>query len=254
MTFQRSMSQLIRSEKVFMLLRSVIFAVLVLMVGAQVAQPQLPTASFRGTVVDSGGAAVTGAKLRLQNTTSGVLERDLQTDESGSFSAETLPPGSYHVEIAKDGFATQTQSIELLVGRVLVVNFTLSVQAVRQSVTVNATTPLVDPESSEVGGDVEPRAVASLPLNGRQFGELATLVPGVLPAPNFDPIKTRILNVSAEGSDGHPSVRSLYSTSKGVNRDLCITWASSSRGNSLIVCACGFCAFCSVGSSAWVTS
>ncbi len=200
-----------------MFLRSLIFTVLVLVAGAQVAQPQLPTASFRGTVVDSGGAAVTGAKLRLQNASSGVLERDLQTDESGSFAAQTLPPGSYHVEIAKDGFATQTQSIELLVGRVLVVNFTMSVQPVLQSVTVNATAPLVDPESSEVGGDVEPRAMASLPLNGRQFGELATLVPGVLPAPNFDPIKTRILNIVAEGSDGRSS---NFSIDGAENTDL----------------------------------
>ena len=188
-----------------MFFRKLQFAVLAVAMYSSLALAQLPTASFRGTVLDAKGAVVPGATLRLRNDSSGVVERNLQTDETGSFAAESLPPGSYRVEIAREGFATQTQSFELLVGRVVVTNFTLGVEAVQQSVTVTAQTPLLDPESSEIGGVVEPRAVASLPLNGRQFGELATLVPGVLPAPNFDPIKTRILNIAAEGSDGRSS-------------------------------------------------
>ncbi len=177
---------------------------------------QLPTASLRGTVNDPSGAAVPGVSVTIKNTGTGV-ERIVTTDENGGYSAEGLSPGSYSVSTRKEGFASQTQSLELQVGRVVVTDFKLTVGSVEQQVTVSGAAPLVDPENSVVGAVVDPQAVRSLPLNGRQFGDLATLVPGVLPAPNFDPIKTRVFNVSASGSDGRSS---NFSVDGGENSDI----------------------------------
>src|SRR5438094_197125 len=170
--------------------------VLVLLAVAVTAWGQLSTASLRGTALDPNGAAVPGVVVTIENSATGVVERTLTTDDHGTYTAEALPPGTYKISAKKEGFATQIRRLELQVGRVMVVDLPLTLGSVEQSVTVTGGAPLVDRENSEVGAVVDPRSVADLPLNGRQFGDLAALVPGVLPAPNFDPIKTRIFNVS----------------------------------------------------------
>ncbi|MHB8487478.1 MAG: TonB-dependent receptor [Candidatus Acidiferrales bacterium] len=169
------------------------------------AYAQLPTASLRGTVTDASGSSIPLVRIKILNTATGIIERSLATDTNGNYSAEGLPPATYKVSLEKDGFATRTLSVELQVGRIVELNAELTVQAAQQTVTVSAGTPVVDAESSVIGGVIDRNSVESLPLNGRQFADLATLVPGVLPAPNFDPIKTRVLNISAGGSDGRSS-------------------------------------------------
>lgn len=166
---------------------------------------QLSTASLRGTVHDPNGAAIPGVVVNLQNSATGVIERSVTTDENGGFAAEALPPGTYNITAKKAGFADFRRALEVQVGRVIVVDLHLTVGTVSQEVTVSAQTSVIDREDSTVGAVVNPKSVSDLPLNGRQFGDLAALVPGVLPAPNFDPIKTRIFNVSAGGSDGRSS-------------------------------------------------
>jgi hypothetical protein len=143
--------------------------------------------------------------VTVQNASTGVVERTLTTDEYGSYAAEALPPGTYTVSAKKQGFATQLRQVDAQVGRVVVVDLRLTLGSVEQNVTVTGAAPLVDRENSEVGEVVDPKSISDLPLNGRQFGDLAALVPGILPAPNFDPIKTRIFNISAGGSDGRSS-------------------------------------------------
>ena len=178
---------------------------------------QIGTSSLRGTALDPQGAALPGAVVVIKNALTGIVERTLSTDAAGNYAGEELPPGNYEVSVRKDGFATQTQKIELQVGRVETLDFRLRMGSVEQTVTVNAAAPVIDRENSEIGGVVDVKSVASLPLNGRQLGDLAALVPGVLPAPNFDPIKTRVFNISAGGSDGRSS---NFSVDGGENSDI----------------------------------
>jgi hypothetical protein len=183
----------------FLICASVLLAV------AVAAQGQLSTSSLRGVALDPKGAVVPGVVVTIENAATGVIERTLTTDENGNYAAEALAPGSYRVSAKKQGFNTHVRNVDIQVGRVVVVDLPLALGSVEQSVTVTGGAPLVDRENSEVGEVVDPKSVSDLPLNGRQFGDLAALVPGVLPAPNFDPIKTRILNISAGGSDGRSS-------------------------------------------------
>ncbi|MBI3476417.1 MAG: TonB-dependent receptor [Acidobacteria bacterium] len=166
---------------------------------------QLSTASLRGTALDPNGAVVPGVTVTIENAGTGVVERTLTTDDTGGYAADALSPGAYTISAKKDGFATQIHKIDIQVGRVVVVDIRLTLGSLEQSVTVSSAAPLVDRENSGIGGVVDPKSVSDLPLNGRQFGDLAALVPGVLTAPNFDPIKTRIFNLSAGGSDGRSS-------------------------------------------------
>jgi hypothetical protein len=183
----------------FLICASVLLAV------AVAARGQLSTSSLRGIALDPKGAAVPGVVVTIENAATGVNERTLTTDENGNYAAEALAPGTYRISAKKQGFKTQVRNVDVQVGRVVVVDLPLALGSVEESVTVTGGAPLVDRENSEVGEVVDPKSVSDLPLNGRQFGDLAALVPGVLPAPNFDPIKTRILNISAGGSDGRSS-------------------------------------------------
>jgi Carboxypeptidase regulatory-like domain/TonB dependent receptor len=183
----------------FLICASILLAV------AVAARGQLSTSSLRGVALDPKGAAVPRVLVTIENAATGVNERTLTTDENGNYAAEALAPGTYRVSAKKQGFKTQVRNVDVQVGRVVVVDLPLVLGSVEESVTVTGGAPLVDRENSEVGEVVDPRSVSDLPLNGRQFGDLAALAPGVLPAPNFDPIKTRILNISAGGSDGRSS-------------------------------------------------
>jgi len=194
---------------------SLLVAELIILSG--LASGQSPTGSLRGTVTDPQGAAVAGVTITVQDLSTNVVERTLEADQTGSFSVDSLPPAIYKLSTKKQGFASQTERIEVQVGRVTVVNFKLAIGAVEQQVTVGAVTAMVDPQNSVVGQVVDPEDVTSLPLNGRQFGDLAALVPGVLLAPNFDPIKTRIFNISAGGSDGRSS---NFAVDGGENSDI----------------------------------
>jgi hypothetical protein len=185
--------------------RSCLVSVAILLAGAVGAWAQLSTASLRGTALDPKGGAVPGVVVTIENDATGVVERTVTTDGNGNYAAEALPPGTYKISAKKEGFKTQVRQVDVQVGRVVVVDLPLTIGSVEQSTTVTGSAPLVDRENSEVGEAVDPKSVSDLPLNGRQFGDLAALVPGVLLAPNFDPIKTRIFNISAGGSDGRSS-------------------------------------------------
>lgn len=177
---------------------------------------QLPTGALRGTVTDASGAVVPAVDVRIRNATRG-FERVVQTDNNGNYAAEGLLPGPYEIAIEKAGFSEVHRTAEVRVAQITRVDLQLTVGSAEETVTVRELPPLVDAESSTISGTISPESVESLPLNGRQFGDLATLVPGVLPAPNFDPIKTRIFNVSAGGSDGRSS---NFSVDGGENTDI----------------------------------
>jgi Carboxypeptidase regulatory-like domain/TonB dependent receptor len=163
---------------------------------------QLPNATLNGTVTDPQGAAVANARASIVNQGTGVT-RETNSAADGSYSFSSLTPGNYTLRVESAGFAKAEQKdLRLEVGRASTVDVKLVVAKAGEVVTVQATQAGVDLTQSEVQGLVSSNTIASLPLNGRNFLELAFLIPGNRPATNFDPTKTNTLEVSSAGSFG----------------------------------------------------
>ncbi|MCC6536315.1 MAG: TonB-dependent receptor [Bryobacterales bacterium] len=136
-------------------------------------------ATITGSVADKTGALVSGAKVTAQNLETQVA-REAIANESGLYTLPLLPPGRYKVSAQKDGFRQAVQeSVSLEVNQTVRFDFQLEVGQVTESVEVKATAPLLDSDNSAIGQVIEQKAVAELPLNGRNFVQLATLGPGV---------------------------------------------------------------------------
>ena len=145
---------------------------------ATVCLAQSDTARLQGTVTDAQGAAVKGAAVRITSADTGRVSTDT-TNELGYYSVSALPPGNYHVEVSMQGFKTITRDLALQVAQLGVADFQLQVGEVTQTVTVEAGSPVVDAQDSAIGVVAESKQVTELPLNGRNFTQVATLVPGV---------------------------------------------------------------------------
>jgi Carboxypeptidase regulatory-like domain/TonB dependent receptor len=177
--------------------------VAILCVSAAVSlRAQAPTATINGRVTDPGGAVVNGAIVTSMNQTT-TVERTTVTNSDGLYVFPDQPAGLYAVTIKATGFAdSQFKDLVLQVGRVTTVDAELKVASVGTSITVGGTIDSVDLTQSVIQGQVTSTTIQSIPLNGRNFLELAYLVPGNRPAPNFDPTKTNTLEVSSDGSVG----------------------------------------------------
>jgi hypothetical protein len=137
-------------------------------------------ASISGHVVDTTGAAIAGAAVKIRNVETGS-ERNLITDEAGHFSAPSLSVGRYDVTALKEGFRTDTKTnITLAVGQREEINFTLQVGDVHQTVEVPAFSGALAVTTEDISGLVEEHQVKDLPLNGRSYDQLLTLNPGIL--------------------------------------------------------------------------
>ena len=136
------------------------------------------SSSVTGSITDKSSAAVGAAKVTVQNLDTQAL-KEVITDESGIFTIPFLQPGKYKVTASKSGFRPVFQDINLEVNQTARFDFQLEVGNVSESVEVRASNPLIESDTSSIGQVVEQRQVAELPLNGRNFVQLATLGPGV---------------------------------------------------------------------------
>src|SRR6266478_3664503 len=173
----------------------VLFSCLVLILApAGLAQNAQNNGTIQGTVLDAAGANVTGAEVTAFNDETGFT-RTATTSSEGLYAFTELPPGHYHITVKKDGFKTENRSgIELHLGSVLVVNANLTVGAVAETVTVEATNIEVDTTSGALGVLTEGQQVRELPLNGLNFIGLTLLVPGASTQDGF--------NTTAKGLEG----------------------------------------------------
>ncbi len=147
--------------------------------GAAVSFAQLPTATVLGTVRDASGAVVPQATLTARNVNTGAT-RTAVSAADGSYRFAALPVGSYEIQVQQAGFQSAVRSgLQMTVGREAVVDFALQIGAVEQRVEVTAEAPLVNTTSGALGGLVDSSEMSELPLNGRNFAELALLQPGV---------------------------------------------------------------------------
>jgi hypothetical protein len=161
-------------------------AMLLLLLSASVVprlQAQSTTAEVVGTVHDQTGSVVPNAAVTIINK--GTSEtRKTTSAADGAYTFNLLPPGSYRISITAPNFKRyEVPDLTLAVGDKPRVDVGLSLGAVTETVTIEATTPLLQSESSTMQSSVNQRTVQDLPLNGRNYVQLVQLVPGVTPGP-----------------------------------------------------------------------
>jgi hypothetical protein len=144
---------------------------------------QTGNSSVAGTVYDPGQALVPNAMVTLTNPSTG-FHRQVKTDQTGYYKFPDLQPGSYVVKVTAEGFASYaTSPFQLFVSQDLSMPVKLTVGSVSQQVTVAEAPPLLETETAAAGQVVESNQIVSLPLNGRDFLQLAALSPGTTPTP-----------------------------------------------------------------------
>ena len=137
------------------------------------------SATLLGTVTDPAGAAVPNASIQVKNVGTAQTQQ-VTTDGQGRYTVPDLPVGNYEAQASAQGFQTIVRrGITLTVGQQAVVDFSMMVGQSQQTVTVDAQVSQVDTESTTVQSVVEQKQINDLPLNGRNFTDLITLVPGV---------------------------------------------------------------------------
>lgn len=163
-------------------------AALVLMTGliTGMARAQSTTGTISGTVKDSTGAILPGVTVNIKHLQTSQV-RGVDTSTDGRFRATSLAVGDYELTAQLQGFKTEVRSgITLTLGREAVIDFTLQLGDIGETISVTAEAPLVDTSSGIVGGLVDEKTISELPLSGRDFIQLALLEPSVMRITNTD--------------------------------------------------------------------
>ena len=163
------------------------------------ASAQQFTGTIQGVVQDSSGAVVPGAEVSIINISTNEA-RNVTTDSNGAYVVPQLKPGFYRVVVKLTGFKTATvDDIKLDVQQIRAVDVRLDVGGTTETVTVSATgAAAIETVSSTVSQNIENKRVVDLPLNGRNPFSLATLSPGVIPAPGSSPFISGGRNATSE--------------------------------------------------------
>ena len=200
--------------------KSILFVALFLLIwsfGQQTSFAQATaSATLEGTITDKTQAVIKSASVTITNKATGVT-RTTSTNDIGIYRFELLPASKYEIKVSASGFTSAvTEGVDLLVGRVTTLDYTLNPGATAETVTVTAETPILDTQKTDVGLNITPEQVRDLPLNGRDFANLAILAPGAKPVDSYDPTKNRIAIFGINGSSG----RNVNVTVNGVdNKD-----------------------------------
>lgn len=154
-------------------------------------------AAVSGTVTDISAAVLPGVSVRAVHEATGNTFETV-TDERGAFRL-AVRVGTVRIAMELSGFTSQTRTVELLVGQTAVVNVQLPLSSIAETVTVTGAAPLIEMTTSAIGGNVDPRQVQELPVNGRNYIALALLAPGSRTQENSDePIPDRNNNETRE--------------------------------------------------------
>jgi len=156
-----------------------------------------------GSVQDSSGAAVPGAKIVLTGTDTG-FKREMVATSSGDYSFQDLPLGNYSVEVNAGGFAPQkVDHIAVQPGQVFALDIKLGIASTNEQVEVSANAVALDTVSSTTNSVVGDKAVANIPLNGRDFTQLIKIVPGYNGAGSLNGTRTNQNNYQIDGADNN---------------------------------------------------
>jgi len=199
-------------------MKRIILAALVLMCAfaAPAAFAQQTTGNINGRITDDQGAAVPGVTVTATNSATGFSRTDV-SDGEGLYRLTGLQVGTYDVTADLSGFKKiDNKGIVVNVGQTLGIDFGMKVASVSETITVTGDTPLIETTSSSVGGVVDVSRIENLPLNGRQFANLAATIPGVGLGFHSDPTKSTQYSPQIGGGNG----RNLnYQIDGGDNND-----------------------------------
>jgi hypothetical protein len=172
---------------------------------------------FSGTVTDKTGSVVAGANVKVTSQATGV-SRDAKTDASGYYTVPLLPVSIYAIRVESQGFQpVEQKDLRLQVNEQREVNFSLNPASVSQTVEVSANEVAVETTNSTLGQVITAEQVADLPLNGRNFVQLATLTPGTTQETNPNSFFT-------QGASSEVAARGSFSLSVGGSRAQSTDW------------------------------
>ncbi len=180
--------------------------------------------SFSGTVSDNTGSVISGAMVKISSQGTGS-EREVKTDDSGHYLAPLLPVALYTIRVEAAGFQTTEQKdVRLQVDEQREVNFSVKPASVSSTVEVTATEVAVETNNPTLGQVITSEEVADLPLNGRNFVQLATLTPGTTQETN----PNSFFNGAASSE---VSTRGTFSLSVGGSRAQSTDWLLDNNAN-----------------------
>jgi hypothetical protein len=143
---------------------------------------QQDTATMTGEVRDTSGALIPKAAITVTNTSTNLSFKG-ESNDSGLYTIVSLRPGLYSVSVERDGFKRLVHpAITLQVNQVVRLDFTLEIGELSATVEVTTATQLIESQTSSRGAVIEQKKILELPLNGRDYNQLALLSPGVLPS------------------------------------------------------------------------
>src|SRR6202453_2899139 len=167
-----------RLQNLILLAKMLCFTAAILLVGSR-CSAQVASAELSGDVLDATGAAIPNATVTAVNVATSI-SRSTVSEKSGDYVITALPPGDYTLTVEAPGFRKLEQTgVSLQINQQARVDLTLQVGQTAETVSVTGHPPLLEAESSSVGTVVNQQLVNQLPLNGRNFVQLATLSPGV---------------------------------------------------------------------------
>src|ERR1700680_1175893 len=194
----------------------VVAFILGVMCCAQMAHAQA-TGSFQGVVTDKSGSAISGAKVTVTSQATGV-SRDAVTDDVGHYTINLLPVSVYTIRVEYQGFqSVETKDVKLQVDEQRELDFALSPSSVTTSVEVVASEVSVETSSPSLGQVITSQEVAQLPLNGRDFVQLATLTSGAIAETNPGSFFT-------QAASSEVAARGSFSLSVGGSRPNSTDW------------------------------
>ncbi len=167
------------------------------------AQSTVAAGSIQGTVTDQTGAVLPGAKVAIKNGATDAVIR-VTASTTGSYSSGPIQPGDYVVRVEAKGFKTMSLPVTVQVGNTATANLQMQLGQESQIVEVQGSSVAVNTEQATVQGTINVQQIENLPVNGRNFLDLAQLEPGVQiqEGSTFDPTKNGFSSISFEGRFG----------------------------------------------------
>ncbi|HSR53393.1 MAG TPA: TonB-dependent receptor [Acidobacteriota bacterium] len=181
----------------------IISASLVMLLAGLPLMAQTGTGGIQGVVRDASGGIIPGVEITITNPRTDRTINTI-TNDSGLFTVRALPAGSYEVKASIEGFKTKVVNLTIEVGQMANGDISLEVGTPDEVITVSSEAIRVDTVDHEVSGAITSEQVRNLPLNGRNFLDLAQTQPGVqlVDGGSFDPTKNQFTGISVAGRSG----------------------------------------------------
>ena len=173
----------------------------VLLAGTPLAQQT--TGGIRGVITDSTGGVLPGVEVTITNQNTGRSVVAITVD-NGTYQVRAITAGEYEVRVSLTGFKTEVGQVTVPVGTIMSANFSLEIGLITEVITVESSAIAVDTSTNTVQGLVTATEIANLPMNGRNFLDLAQTEPGVqlVDGGTFDPTKNQMTGISIGGRSG----------------------------------------------------